>query len=364
MLDPARGPVTARGPAQPVTAAVAALVLAGGIGPPDIPATPAPSSAAAAIELAATDIVIDIVRHAEDLAPADERIPFSPEFPGAPLSDVGRQQAQHTADQLFAALGGPHRVAGIFSGQDLDAQETAAPFATLQDMIPQLLPGLNELDGGVYANLPITSLGGIMYDLALVAWTLGMVTALPIPGSSEWNGVILNDNYTDAIGSVYTGALADPVISANGEITAAVFSSEASTMIWVLNNVDNPDIGVLVTQLLNGLDSPGGGLPQPLPNAAVVQIHGNPEDGWTLDSWAGQAVSADPGVLTNLFLAWRDLVLPAQTAGYHLVEALQAGDPAGIEAAFETGLHDVSAGWARIPETLADAFDAAVAGNW
>lgn len=308
-------------------------------------------------------MVIDIVRHAEDLAPADTRVPFSPEFPGAPLSDLGKQQAQDTANQLFGQLGGPHGVAGIFSGPDLDAQDTAAPFATLQEMIPQILPGLVEVDGGVYANLSTTSLGGIMYDLAVVAWTLGLVTALPIPGADEFNGVVTIDNYTQAIDAIYNDAMASPVVSANGQITDVAFSSEASTMIWVMNNVKNPDISVLATEIIKGLGS-GGGLPEPLPNASVVEIQGNPEDGWTLVSWAGQAVPADPGLLTDLFILWRDLVLPPQTAAYHVFDALSTGDPTTIGDAFQGGLQSVSAALTQVPGLTTNIFDDIVSGNW
>ena len=87
------------------------------------------------------DIVIDVVRHAQMISPFEDELTPSPAFPGAPLSDVGQQQAQDLATKLFDQLG--PRVAGIFEGQGLREMETAAPFAALENMDGnvQLLPG-------------------------------------------------------------------------------------------------------------------------------------------------------------------------------------------------------------------------------
>lgn len=347
-----------------VTAGIA-LVGAGVIAVnPEIAATPDVQMPAIQLTAGAQDIVIDIVRHGEDLAPANMRIPFSPEFPGAPLSDLGQQQAQETASQLFGELGGPHGVAGIFSGPDLDAQDTAAPFALLQAIDPQILSGLIEVDGGIFANLPTLSPGGIYYDLAVVSWMLGLVTFLPIPGAAEFNGVVMGDRYTEAIDAIYSATMADPVVSANGQITDVAFSSEASTMIWVMNNVKNPDLSVLVGPLLDGLKNPGAGLPEPLPNAGVVEIQGNPEDGWTLVSWAGQPVPENPGFFTDLFVLWRDLVLPPQVAMDHILEAVVSGDLATIGSALEGGVQGVGAALEQLPQLATNVIADIVAGTW
>ncbi|RRR42586.1 hypothetical protein EHH44_16875 [Mycolicibacter terrae] len=63
-------------------------------------------------------------------------------------------------------------------------------------MDPQILNGLVEVDGGIFANQPVLSLGGIYYDVAVVLWMLGGVNAFQIPGADEYNGVVVNDNYT------------------------------------------------------------------------------------------------------------------------------------------------------------------------
>lgn len=344
------------------TAAGIALIGAGLITP--IAAAPLPLTPPATrdIALTAQDIVIDIIRHADDLAPANERVPFSPEFPGAPISTLGQQQAADTANQIYADVGGPHHVAGLFSGPDLDAQDTAAPFAGLQDMTPQILNGLVEVDGGIFANQPSLSLGGLYYDVAVVLWMLGLVNTFQIPGADEYNGVVVNDNYTESVNAMYAAAVANPVVGDDGNITDVAYSSEASSMIWAMLNVNNPDPMALIDTVIASLSN--GGLPALIPNAGLVQIEGNPEDGWTLVSWAGQDVPENPGVLGDLFLIWRDLTVPPQEAFDHMLDALASGDPAALTDAFSDGVSSISAALGSVPDTVNDLFTDLASGTW
>lgn len=342
-------------------AATVALVGASAIGVTPTTA-PRPDLYLADIQLTADDIVIDIIRHADDLAPANERVPFSPEFPGAPISDLGQQQATATAHQIYADVGGPHHVAGLFSGPDLDAQDTAAPFATLEGMDPQILNGLVEVDGGIFADQPVLSLGGLYYDAAVILWMLGLVNAMQIPGADEFNGVVVNDNYTESIAAMYNVAMANPVVGDDGNITDVAYSSEASSMIWVMLNVQNPDPMALVDTVIQSLSS--GGMPALIPNAGLVQIEGNPEDGWTLVSWAGNPVPENPGALGELFLLWRDLVVPPQVALDHMWDAVMTGDSAAVTDAFQDGMTGINAALDQIPDTLNNLFADLVAGTW
>lgn len=341
----------------------AVILSAGLIAPAAAPASPVPTVLSRPdVALTAQDIVLDLVRHAEDLAPANSRIPFSPEFPGAGISDLGKQQAIDTANQIFGQVGGPGHVAGLFSGPDTDAQDTAVPFAALQGLDPQVLNGLVEVDGGIFANQPVLSLGGIYYDVAVVLWMLGLVNAFQIPGADEYNGVVVNDNYTEAVNAMYTAAVANPVVGDDGNITAVGYTSEASMMIWTMLNVKNPDPMALVNELIASLQN--GGSPGLVPNAGLIQLAGNPEDGWTLVSWAGQQVPENPGVLGDLFLIWRDLALPPQVAFGHILDALASGDSVAVTAAFSDGLAGISAGLDAVPDTIANLFTDLAAGTW
>ncbi|MEB3071894.1 histidine phosphatase family protein [[Mycobacterium] vasticus] len=341
----------------------AVILSAGLIAPAAAPAAPVPTVLSRPdVALTAQDIVLDLVRHAEDLAPANSRIPFSPEFPGAGISDLGKQQAIDTANQIFGQVGGPGHVAGLFSGPDTDAQDTAVPFAALQGLDPRILNGLVEVDGGIFANQPVLSLGGIYYDVAVVLWMLGLVNAFQIPGADEYNGVVVNDNYTEAVNAMYAAALANPVVGDDGNITAVGYTSEASMMIWTMLNVKNPDPMALVNELIASLRS--GGSPGLVPNAGLIQLAGNPEDGWTLLSWAGQQVPENPGVLGDLFLIWRDLALPPQMAFGHILDALASGDSVAVAAAFSDGLAGISAGLDAVPDTITNLFTDLAAGTW
>ncbi|MEB3063138.1 histidine phosphatase family protein [[Mycobacterium] zoologicum] len=341
----------------------AVILSAGLIAPAAAPASPVPTVLSMPdVALKAQDIVLDLVRHAEDLAPANSRIPFSPEFPGAGISDLGKQQAIDTANQIFGQVGGPGHVAGLFSGPDTDAQDTAVPFAALQGLDPQILNGLVEVDGGIFANQPVLSLGGIYYDVAVVLWMLGLVNAFQIPGADEYNGVVVNDNYTEAVNAMYTAAVANPVVGDDGNITAVGYTSEASMMIWTMLNVKNPDPMALVNELIASLQN--GGSPGLVPNAGLIQLAGNPEDGWTLVSWAGQQVPENPGVLGDLFLIWRELALPPQVAFGHILDALASGDSVAVAAAFSDGLAGISAGLDAVPDTITNLFTDLAADTW
>lgn len=305
----------------------------------------------------APDIVIDVVRHAQMISPFEDELTPSPAFPGAPLSELGQQQAQDIGTQLYNELG--PQVAGIFEGQGLREMGTAAPFATLEHMTPQILPGLDEIDSGIYALDPIESPGGQIAFLTAGAWSLGAplgLALLPAPGSSDVNGVVFNDRFTDAIDTMYNAALANPVVSDNGDITDVAFNSEASIFVWALMNVKNPDLPFFIQRIIESHTVPNGLSTILLPNTGVVQIEGNPTDGWTLVSWDGQAIPQNPDLLTSLFVDVRDVALPAQTALWNIQEAILGGDSTTIANAVQTGFDDVGSALAQFPESVFNSF--------
>src|SRR6185312_16311979 len=196
-----------------VTASVA-LVVAGVVVVTPTPSPPVPEIHVAAVKLTsgdATDIVIDIVRHGQRLPPFDQVVTPSPDYPGPPLSDLGQQQAQDVANQLFNGLG--QHVAGIFSGESIRDIQTAAPFAMLEHMSDavQILPGLDEIDSGIYAGDPLDSLGGFLYQLTPFLWTTFGLVSVPIPGSSYVNGIVTDQKVTEAIDAMYNAAMDNPV---------------------------------------------------------------------------------------------------------------------------------------------------------
>ena len=79
------------------------------------------------------------------------------------------------------------------------------------------------------------------------------------------------------------------------------------------------------------------------PAAGWSKSRATPPDGWTLVSWDGQRVPADPGLLTQLLMALRDLIIAPQTAAWKIDEAALGGDPTTLETAVQAGVHSIDA---------------------
>lgn len=347
----------------------AGAALVGGIAAGPVPAAPdAPAAVAFDVRLASgehQDIVIDFVRHAQMTPPYDLLLTPSPDHPGAPLSDLGHEQADDVGQQLFNQLG---PVAGIFSGQGVRVLQTSVPFADLEGTgdTPaevQILPGLDEVDSGVYALDPIESLGGRLAFLTVAGWTFGAPLGLALvqgPGSHDINGIVMNDRFDDAVQTMYDHALDSGVVSANGQLTDVAFSSTASIFTWVMQNVDNPDLPFFLNLLQESHSVPNGQTTIFLPNTAIVEVEGNPADGWTLVSWDGQAIPQDPDLFTALFVDVRDVMLPVQEAYWEVHQAILSSDPDAITNAIQTGFEQVGSALTQFPgavlNDIADAF--------
>jgi hypothetical protein len=57
---------------------------------------------------------------------------------------------------------------------------------------------------------------------------------------------------------------------------------------------------------------------------------------------------------------FRDLMVAPQMASWHIMEALQGGDPADITAALQTGFNDVLAAFAAFPQAVIDTITGSV----
>lgn len=182
------------------------------------------------------------------------------------------------------------------------------------------------------------------YALAPFLWSLGLYF-VPQLGSPDANGVVFQDRYSAAVQQIY-----DISTGGNGDSTDAVFGHEASMVFWTLMNVRNPDFGLIFHEAITT-----GEL---LPYNGIVEVQGNPTDGWTLVSWDGQAVPEDPGLLTELLVDVRDFIAAPQMTAFHIAEALLGGDPTVIMAAIQTGADEVAAAALQFPlAVIHDLFD-------
>jgi broad specificity phosphatase PhoE len=201
-------------------------------------------------------ITLTFVRHAQSAGNASGLVDTS--TPGPALTDLGRTQAVASAQRLA-----PNRYDGIFASTMIRTQQTAQPMAdTLHEPVT-VLPGLHEVEAGVYEGQPEAS-AVQTYFAAPEQWLRGERSAR-IPGSIDGNE--FDARFDGAVQQIYDSGDDNPVAYSHG----------AAIMLWVQMNVRNPN-----PQLL---------MQHPLDNTGYVVIKGNPTDGWTLTDWDGAGSS-------------------------------------------------------------------------
>jgi broad specificity phosphatase PhoE len=286
-------------------------------------------------------IVLDFVRHGE----SGDMAAINTQVPGPELTDTGQTQASDLATALQHS-----GIDEIWASTMIRSQETAAPLSELLNLpIKGDLPGLNEIDAGIFEGAPVNvgdlPLGGALYLLAPALWTLGL-TSVPELGSTDANGIVFDARVDQAIQTIYDG-------TPTGD-TDAVFSHEGTIAIWTLMNVNNPDYALVLKDLFTT-----GEL---LPYTGQVVVDGSPGD-WTLVSWDGTPVAADPGLPTDLFVDFRNLIEAPQLAGYDVYEALLTGNVATIDSAIQAGVSQIDSALAQFPVAVFDDFVTALGGS-
>lgn len=293
-------------------------------------------------------IILDLVRHGESTANASGIIDTAP--PGADLDSTGESEASSVATAIQSEF---PTLAGVYDSEELRTQETAAPLlaeltAAGHQVTTQTLSGLNEIPAGSFEGDPSTSLEGILYLLGPISWVFGDVL-MPDIGDPSVNGVTFDDSFGGAVQTIY-----DNTVGAGGSLNDVAFSSEGAIAVWTLMNVNNPDFSVL----LNEVETIEGFLP----NTGQVVVEGSPGD-WTLVSYDGTTVPADPGLGTDLFVDFRNLIEAPQFAGYDIYEALLTGNTTTIETALQTGLTQVDTALSQFPVEVFDQILAALGGT-
>ena len=281
-------------------------------------------------------ITLDFVRHAQSTSNLPGLLRTVP--PGSPLTELGQSQAQGVANVLA-----PQNIHGIYASQFIEDQQTAAPLAAMLHLPAPILPGLNDIPGGIFdglgvdANTAVNDLVGALYILGPFAWTLGLYI-VPEVGDPGFNGAEFEDLFGGAVQTMYNAS----VVNGDGNVTDVAFAAETSIAIWTLMNVNNPDFSLIFGEAL--------GTRGFLPNAGIAVLQGEPGD-WTLVSWNGQPVP--PASLpTELFVDVRDVITAPQLAAYNIFEALLTGDPAKIVNAIRAGVGDVVRATVNFPRAV------------
>ncbi|MEB3048601.1 hypothetical protein KV112_02425 [Mycolicibacter sp. MYC123] len=329
-----------------------------------------------------SDVYIDIVRHAAPSSPPPD---FATETPGpglcsdftaegcgggSPPFQTGYGQADFTAHTLFGQFG---PVSGVFAGNSVRDLETAAAYANLlhdqnvdlpASQTPDLAQGTPGFDPGInqlwqlneaYSSflLPQETFltpGGILFQLEVLLWSSGL-TLLPMPGGVPSDGVMLDQDFTQAVDIMYANS-ANGITSDDGNIHEIGFNNDASISAWTLLNVKNPDLLYFLPAILDQITS--GSSKQLLDFGGIVEVNGNPDDGWTLDSWNGTAIPSFPDPLTELFVLTRDVILPPQALVYNVEKAILAGNPQDVVQAAVAGIEKIAQAIAQTPGDLFD----------
>jgi len=278
-------------------------------------------------------ITLTFIRHAESQSNAQHVI--NTDIPGPSLTEEGQGQAEQLAHQLAR-----NNFDGVYASDMVRTQQTAEPLAHALGKSVEILPGLREIEAGRYNNTT-TKRADLTYLVAPADWLNGDVKDA-IPGSVS--GEQFNDRFTAAVQKIYDSGHNKPV----------AFSHAESIMYWTLMNVNNPDFSVLLQEVeqTEGF----------LPNTGQVVIDGSPGD-WTLVSYNGVDVPQDPGLGTELFVDFRNLIEAPQFAGYDIYEALLGGNSATIDAALQTGLSQVDTALAQFPVAVFDDIVTALGGT-
>lgn len=276
---------------------------------------------AAAVPASAAEMMrVTFVRHAESEGNASGKI--NTQTPGPVLTVKGQQQAQDVVATL-----GDNNYDAIYASTMVRTQQTAAPMSQYLRLPIQVLPGLQEIEAGVFEDsLEANAASG--YGLYPLGWALpGLLPAKQfnkgtyMPGTTV-NGYVFDERVDGALQTMYD----------NGDRNAVVFSHGGTIMFWTMMNVNN----LTTAQKLQLLQTAR------LDNTDYVVIEGNPEDGWTLVNWNGQQFAPEPTLGNEVKLQVRTLTRQLDATHQQVVAAFATGDIKTIATAVNRGIADAS----------------------
>ncbi|MBW3083900.1 PE-PGRS family protein [Austwickia sp. TVS 96-490-7B] len=186
-------------------------------------------------------------------------------FPGADLTDMGRQQAA----AIPAALA-DEPIDAIYASALVRTQQTAAPLAAQRGLEVQVRAGLAEIAAGIYEMRHDEEAIRAYVD-AVFSWQQDPSRA--VPGGENMTQVI---------------SRCDEVvqeIAAAGHRTAVIFSHGAMIRTYAAARADNISFDVVA--------------PHWLSNTGMVVLEGDPRGGWEMTGWCAEPLGGahldDPG---------------------------------------------------------------------
>jgi broad specificity phosphatase PhoE len=263
--------------------------------------------AAAVPASAAESMRVTFVRHGQSEGNASGLIDTS--VPGPVLTPLGQQQARDVAVLL-----GDNNYDAIYASTMVRTQLTAAPMSAYLGLPIQVLPGLQEIEAGVFEGTP-ESQAQSGYGLYPLGWTFpGVIPQIPVehfnkgtfmPGT-EQNGYVFDARVDGALQTMYD----------KGDRNVVVFSHGGTIMFWTMMNAKNLNT-MQKLQLLQTAQ---------LDNTDYVVIEGNNHDGWTLVNWNGQQFAPEPTLQSEFALQQRTLQRQLAASAQKVADAMATRD--------------------------------------
>lgn len=267
----------------------------------------------AAIPAAAAELMrVTFVRHAQSAGNASGNIDTS--TPGPSITALGQEQAKAVIGKL-----GANNYDAIYASTMVRTQQTAAPMSEHLRLPIQVLPGLQEIEAGIFEGTP-ESQAQNGYGRFPLAWALADQRDTRIPGSI--NGHEFDARVDGALQTIY----------GNGDRNAVVYSHGGAIMFWTMMNATN----LTTAQKLNLLQTAA------LKNTDYVVIEGNPEDGWRVVNWNGQEFGAQPTLESEVQLQLRTFQRQVSAQVQKMVAAFSTLDPAKVLAAVAQGAAEIT----------------------
>lgn len=197
------------------------------------------------------------VRHAQSTANVGNNLDTA--TPGAPLSELGRQQALALPAVLAQAV--PETIEAVFASTLTRTQETAAPLAEGLGLEVQVRHGLQEVRAGELEGLGDPD-SIATYLANAQRWKAGDLDAR-LPGGETGH---------DVLGRM--DAVVDEAV-ASGAGVVAIVSHGCAIWTWVTSR----------TRTMKDVDPPSK-----MSNTALVGVRRDPAGGWSVTHWDGMVM--------------------------------------------------------------------------
>jgi len=171
-------------------------------------------------------------------------------FPGAPLNQNGLDQAEVLAKRLA-----DEPIKAVYASDFTRAWQTAEPLAASLGLSVTRTPALREIDAGI----DDMSTDWSPYITILMSWD-----------QTPTNRIDEGDDWP-RFEARFSGAIND--IASSGVACAALVSHGAALHCWVPWAAQNLSAAVVHRR--------------PLTNTDIIVLSGDPDAGWTAESWAG-----------------------------------------------------------------------------